>query len=82
MERSNWRGNATLFSTQSPFHVLIKVGFRAGTYDDPRENSTDVSVVSIQPLLGIHVIESDTIGFKTRLLWRGRCQRRELVWKI
>lgn len=53
-----------------------------GTYNDPRENSTDVSVMSVQPLPSILVLEGDTGGFKTRLLWRGRCQRWELVWKI
>lgn len=66
MERSNW---GEMFGSQSTFHLVI----REGTYNNPRENSADVGVVSIQPRPGVLVFKSDTTGFKSGLLWRSWC---------
>lgn len=73
--------------TDSQFVLVIfeekyELSFTTSTYDDPGENSTNVSVVSVQPLSSILILESDTTSFKARLLWGGWRQRRELVWKI
>lgn len=54
----------------------------ASTYNNSGENSTDVSVVSVQPFPGILILKGDTTRFKARLLRRGWGQRRELIWKI
>ena len=55
---------------------------KSSTYNNPGENSADVAVLSVQPLLRIFIFKGDTTGFKTRLLWRSWCQRGKVVWKI
>lgn len=77
-----YRNMQFYFITISFHFLLLKVHFTAGTYNNPRENSADVCVMPVQPLLSILLFKSDTGGFKTRLFRRSWCQRRELVWKI
>lgn len=64
------------FITISLFFFPEKVYFIAGTHNNPRENSADVCVMPVQPLLSIVLFKSDTGGFETRLFRRSWCQRR------
>lgn len=52
------------------------------THNDLGENSTDVRVMSVQPLLWVLILEANTLDFEARLFGRCRSQSGELIRKI
>lgn len=52
------------------------------THNDPRENSADVSVMSVQSLPSILILKADTLSLEARLLGWGWRQSWELIREI